>query len=151
MPIDLSNTKASDTHTRPRGPRPGSHHPGMFKSGFDSRRSMLGTRKRTSQSLFKELIEERAEGALLVMDEVMQSPDSSDKDKLAAAELILAYHAGRPVDRSVALSLSDGDGGQIDALTLVQRQMLIGQRREESDDRADQIDGIIEGEIVGED
>ena len=92
------------------GPRIGEPHSGQFKQGYDPNRhvgSPWDKAKREFQEVCRALSPEMAD----LLHKFSTDEDNSVKDRMSAIELLLAYAEGKPVDRSVALTLDGALGG----------------------------------------
>jgi len=99
------------------GPKPGSRHDGMFKPGFDERRSM-GNNSPLIKKQFHEAIADEIEPAIQLLRECIADPKAPYKERRAAAELVLAHAVGTPVNRVVHAQVGDSVGGSATSMSL---------------------------------
>jgi hypothetical protein len=61
---------------------------------------------------FMEACREKTDNALDVLEEAMNDPHASWRDRMSAAALILDHGHGKPVDRQVVASMNGQYGGE---------------------------------------
>ena len=88
------------------GPKPGNPHSGQFRKGDDPRRHIGSPWAKQKQS-FQELCKGFSLEAVQVLGQTVTDESASLKERIAAAELIIAHGFGRPVDR-VQVAQIDG-------------------------------------------
>jgi hypothetical protein len=107
--MENAGNTLSPPRTRGRpGPKPGQKHAGQFKKGFDERRWVEGPTKVKRE--FRVAIQDSAEQAVAVLDEILCDPSAPVKERRQAAELVLAHAHGMPVNR--VLHAQTGHGSQ---------------------------------------
>jgi hypothetical protein len=108
---------------RRAGLKPGQTHSGSFKPGHDSRRNLLGPRMSKEKVSFMQACRDKTDNALSVLDEAMNDPNASWRDRMSAAALLLEHGHGKSVDR-IAVANLNGNRDSKDFKELSTQELL---------------------------
>ena len=99
MPAEAKRNGSVVALRKKPGPKPGTHHAGTFKPGYDPRRWTHGPVRSEVKRTVEELFREGAEDARDFLLQLVNDPKASKRDRYAAATEILNRSYGKPVDR----------------------------------------------------
>lgn len=106
-----------------RGLKPGQRHSGQFKPGHDPRRNLLGPRMSKEKVSFMQACRDMTDNALSVLEEAMNDPQASWRDRTSAAALLLEHGHGKPVDKQIIANLN-GNALSKDPKKLTTKELL---------------------------
>lgn len=106
----------------------------QFKAGPDPRRGP-GSRAKSFGKAFRERCQAKCDAMIDVLETIALSDSRQDKDRIAAAKIVIEHGAGRPVQAvNISGELDTGDAGlRGDSDLLAKFERLLADQRREKD------------------